>query len=125
MDSKKRVDDSTGDLFAEADTAVAEAERPAPKGSKAGNPVEAAKPKAPRAPVAAGGGNNGKLPPLFAPRSGALGAALPLGRYASTQYLQYAIATVKDRALPRVADGQKPVQARILYSMWETGTRSG
>ena len=34
-----------------------------------------------------------------------LGDALPLGRYAATQYLQYAIATVKDRALPRVADG--------------------
>ncbi|HTO43563.1 MAG TPA: DNA topoisomerase IV subunit A [Burkholderiales bacterium] len=125
MDSKKRVDDSTGDLFADADTAVAEAERPVAKASKADGAAEAAKPKAPRAPAAAGGGNNGRLPPHFAPLSGAFGEALPLGRYASTQYLQYAIATVKDRALPRVADGQKPVQARILYSMWETGTRAG
>lgn len=49
----------------------------------------------------------------------------PLGRYASTQYLQYAIATVKDRALPRVADGQKPVQSRILYAMWEMNALSG
>src|SRR5262249_5005022 len=113
-------------LFADADTAVAEAERPAAKASKAGgSAAEPAKPKAPRAPVAAGGSNNGKLPPHFAPLSGAFGDALPLGRYASTPYLQYAIATVKDRALPRVADGQKPVQARILYSMWETGTRAG
>ncbi|MFM9971940.1 MAG: DNA gyrase subunit A, partial [Burkholderiales bacterium] len=57
--------------------------------------------------------------------SGECGDALPLGRYASTQYLQYAIATVKDRALPRVTDGQKPVQARILYAMWEMGGRAG
>ncbi|MFN0314811.1 MAG: DNA topoisomerase IV subunit A [Burkholderiales bacterium] len=57
--------------------------------------------------------------------NGAFGDALPIGRYASTQYLQYAIATVKDRALPRVADGQKPVQGRILYAMWDNGTRAG
>ncbi|MCU0868772.1 MAG: DNA topoisomerase IV subunit A [Burkholderiales bacterium] len=56
--------------------------------------------------------------------SGPAGDALPIGKYASTQYLQYAIATVKDRALPRVADGQKPVQARILYAMWEMGGRA-
>ncbi|MEO8005202.1 MAG: DNA topoisomerase IV subunit A [Betaproteobacteria bacterium] len=57
--------------------------------------------------------------------SGELGDSLPLGKYASTQYLQYAIATVKDRALPRVGDGQKPVQGRILYSMWTSNTRAG
>ncbi|HEU5282195.1 MAG TPA: DNA gyrase subunit A, partial [Burkholderiales bacterium] len=57
--------------------------------------------------------------------AGEYGDALPLGRYASTQYLQYAIATVKDRALPRVGDGQKPVQGRILYTMWDNGTRAG
>ncbi|HKQ22931.1 MAG TPA: DNA topoisomerase IV subunit A [Burkholderiales bacterium] len=57
--------------------------------------------------------------------SGEFGDSLPLGKYASTQYLQYAIATVKDRALPRVGDGQKPVQGRILYSMWESNTRAG
>ncbi|MBL8533511.1 MAG: DNA topoisomerase IV subunit A [Betaproteobacteria bacterium] len=57
--------------------------------------------------------------------AGEFGDALPIGKYASLQYLQYAIATVKDRALPRVGDGQKPVQARILYAMWEMGGRSG
>ncbi len=64
-------------------------------------------------------------PERFAPIAGEYGDSLPLGRYASTQYLQYAIATVKDRALPRVADGQKPVQSRILYAMWEMGGRAG
>jgi topoisomerase-4 subunit A len=78
-----------------------------------------------KAPKQAAGGGAGGLPPHFAPLSGELGDSLPLGRYASTQYLQYAIATVKDRALPRVGDGQKPVQARILYAMWDMGGRSG
>jgi topoisomerase-4 subunit A len=73
----------------------------------------------------AAGGGAGGLPPHFAPLAGELGDSLPLGRYASTQYLQYAIATVKDRALPRVGDGQKPVQSRILYAMWDMGGRSG
>ena len=72
-----------------------------------------------------GSGGGGGLPPHFAPLTGEFGDALPLGRYASTQYLQYAIATVKDRALPRVGDGQKPVQGRILYSMWDSGIRAG
>jgi topoisomerase-4 subunit A len=72
-----------------------------------------------------GAGGGGGLPPHFAPLEGEFGDSLPLGRYASTQYLQYAIATVKDRALPRVGDGQKPVQARILYAMWDMGGRSG
>ena len=78
-----------------------------------------------KAPKQAAGGGTGGLPPHFAPLAGELGDSLPLGRYASTQYLQYAIATVKDRALPRVGDGQKPVQARILYAMWDMGGRSG
>jgi len=76
-------------------------------------------------PPPSAGGNGGGLPPHFAPMSGELGDSLPLGQYASTQYLQYAIATVKDRALPRVGDGQKPVQGRILYSMWTSNTRAG
>ncbi len=76
-------------------------------------------------PVASSGGEGGAPPSRFAPMSGEFGDALPLGRYAATQYLQYAIATVKDRALPRVADGQKPVQSRILYAMWEMGGKAG
>ena len=77
--------------------------------------------KTAKKPEQGGGG----LPPYFAPLSGEFGDALPIGRYASSQYLQYAIATVKDRALPRVGDGQKPVQARILYAMWEMNGRAG
>ncbi|MEN9820940.1 MAG: hypothetical protein RL176_843, partial [Pseudomonadota bacterium] len=35
--------------------------------------------------------------------------ALSLGVYAERAYLDYAISVVKGRALPEVADGQKPV----------------
>jgi topoisomerase-4 subunit A len=96
------------DLFGDGDAVVAEKKK-----------------KAKEAPSVGNGGDGGGLPPHFAPLSGELGDSLPLGKYASTQYLQYAIATVKDRALPRVGDGQKPVQGRILYSMWTSNTRSG
>lgn len=96
------------DLFGNGDTAVA-----GKKMKKKDTPPPA-------------GGNGGRgLPPHFAPISGEFGDTLPLGKYASTQYLQYAIATVKDRALPRVGDGQKPVQGRILYTMWNNNTRAG
>ena len=44
-----------------------------------------------------------------------------LGSYAQRAYLEYALSVVKGRALPDVADGQKPVQRRILYSMWRMG----
>ena len=105
------TEDNQRDLFeSNGETAVAEKDKKRAKAESA---------------PAAGGGNGGRLPPHFAPMAGEYGDALPLGRYASTQYLQYAIATVKDRALPRVGDGQKPVQGRILYTMWDNGTRAG
>ena len=80
---------------------------------------------APAAPGARSGGAGGGEPPDFAPLAGDYGDRLPLAKYAALQYLQYAVSTVKDRALPRVADGQKPVQARILYAMWEMNGRAG
>ncbi len=48
-------------------------------------------------------------------------AQLDLARYAQRAYLEYALSVVKGRALPDVADGQKPVQRRILYSMARMG----
>ena len=46
---------------------------------------------------------------------------ITLARYAERAYLDYAVSVVKGRALPDVADGQKPVQRRILYAMREMG----
>lgn len=42
---------------------------------------------------------------------------LLLHKYTEDAYLEYAISTVKERALAQVEDGQKPVQRRILYAM--------
>ena len=44
---------------------------------------------------------------------------------AARDYLEYAIAVVKGRALPDVKDGQKPVQRRVLFAMRELGLVAG
>ena len=38
-------------------------------------------------------------------------------------FLDYSMSVIVSRALPDVRDGLKPVQRRILYSMWESGLR--
>ena len=35
-----------------------------------------------------------------------------------TSFLDYAMSVITDRALPNITDGLKPVQRKILYSMW-------
>lgn len=61
-------------------------------------------------------------PPAEPPSgNGADGDWLPLDLYAERAYLEYAMSVVKGRALPEVADGQKPVQRRILYAMRDMG----
>jgi topoisomerase-4 subunit A len=50
---------------------------------------------------------------------------LTLAQFAQRAYLDYAISVVKGRALPDGADGQKPVQRRILYAMNEMGLAAG
>src|SRR6476660_2464356 len=52
-------------------------------------------------------------------------SGLDLATYAQRAYLEYALSVVKGRALPDVADGQKPVQRRILYSMFRMGLGYG
>ncbi|MDZ7612173.1 MAG: DNA gyrase subunit A [Candidatus Moranbacteria bacterium] len=39
-------------------------------------------------------------------------------------YLSYAMSVIVARALPDIRDGLKPVQRRILYSMWQIGLRN-
>ena len=45
----------------------------------------------------------------------------PLAEYAARAYLAYAMSVVTGRAIPSLADGQKPVQRRILYAMRDMG----
>src|SRR5947208_1865715 len=44
---------------------------------------------------------------------------IALHEAAQARYLNYALSVITARALPDVRDGLKPVQRRILYTMWE------
>ena len=46
-------------------------------------------------------------------------ANVALHEAARSRYLNYALSVITARALPDVRDGLKPVQRRILYTMWE------
>ncbi len=61
------------------------------------------------------------LPPLDNATAAPVDNADSLAAYAQRAYLEYALSVVKGRALPDVADGQKPVQRRILYAMQRMG----
>ena len=45
--------------------------------------------------------------------------AVSLHEAAQTRYLNYALSVITSRALPDVRDGLKPVQRRILFTMWQ------
>ncbi len=71
------------------------------------------------------GGGSEKQPPTGPGSEGQLGLfreeAVPLHELAQTRYLNYALSVITSRALPDVRDGLKPVQRRILYTMWQQG----
>ena len=46
-------------------------------------------------------------------------SVVPLHEAAQSRYLNYALSVITARALPDVRDGLKPVQRRILYTMWQ------
>jgi len=56
-----------------------------------------------------------------APPSGGTTDAVALHEAAQSRYLNYALSVITSRALPDVRDGLKPVQRRILYTMWQQG----
>jgi DNA gyrase subunit A len=61
-------------------------------------------------------------PPIVPPAAGGTSGgdeAVPLHEAAQTRYLNYALSVITSRALPDVRDGLKPVQRRILYTMWQ------
>ncbi len=64
------------------------------------------------------GGRAGR-PPL--PPGGGAGSTtqVALHEAAQSRYLNYALSVITSRALPDVRDGLKPVQRRILFSMWQ------
>jgi DNA gyrase subunit A len=58
-------------------------------------------------------GLDGQEPP------GPDGSTVSLHEAAQARYLNYALSVITSRALPDVRDGLKPVQRRILYTMWQ------
>jgi DNA gyrase subunit A len=64
--------------------------------------------------------NGGAPPPPSSSSNGSNGGdAVPLHEAAQARYLNYALSVITSRALPDVRDGLKPVQRRILYTMWQ------
>src|SRR5690606_29059783 len=72
--------------------------------------------KAARKSGSGGGDGSGKKPDPFENDSG---DPAPLHDIARSRYLNYALSVITSRALPDVRDGLKPVQRRILYTMWQ------
>ncbi len=63
-----------------------------------------------------GNGGSGSLPPSG---SSSGGDSVALHEAAQSRYLNYALSVITSRALPDVRDGLKPVQRRILFTMWQ------
>ncbi|MCH8041286.1 MAG: DNA topoisomerase, partial [Nitrospinae bacterium] len=61
-----------------------------------------------------------KKPPLLTGGGSALESitSVPLDQTTRQRYLNYALSVITSRALPDVRDGLKPVQRRILFSMF-------
>src|SRR5919206_3152685 len=62
-----------------------------------------------------------QLPPAPPPPTIADIEMQPVAAFAKKAYLDYSMYVILDRALPHIADGLKPVQRRIIYSMSELG----
>ena len=61
----------------------------------------------------------GEVDTLSTSPAGSDGDSVALHEAAQTRYLNYALSVITSRALPDVRDGLKPVQRRILYTMWQ------
>jgi len=69
---------------------------------------------------ASGGGGGGGTATLDGASGGGGGEdRVALHEAAQTRYLNYALSVITSRALPDVRDGLKPVQRRILFTMWQ------
>jgi len=66
--------------------------------------------------------SNGKAQKnLFLALEDAVIEGIPLRLAAQSRYLNYSLSVITSRALPDVRDGLKPVQRRILYTMYRQG----
>ena len=101
------------------------------KKKKSGKPDQPSKPGQPPAPAPSetngNNGGNGHSHIVAEDAATALPARvitptkveIPIHRRVDTGFLQYASYVIRDRAIPNLADGLKPVQRRILWSLHE------
>ncbi|HVA09275.1 MAG TPA: DNA gyrase subunit A [Acidimicrobiales bacterium] len=68
------------------------------------------------------GDGNGTPPPGEEPVSGSI-EPIEIQEEMERSFLEYSMSVIVARALPDVRDGLKPVQRRILYSMYDRGLR--
>ncbi len=69
-----------------------------------------------------GGGGSGALPPGEEAPIGSI-EPIEIQEEMERSFLEYSMSVIVARALPDVRDGLKPVQRRILYSMFDKGLR--
>ena len=100
------------DLFSQASTAPA---GEAPHETKKNNGSKPVTAKAASANPPENAGN----PPPPPPPSGTLTGHGPLRDLYDFNFREYSAYVICDRAIPAVEDGLKPVQRRILHSLWE------
>jgi len=72
-------------------------------------------------PAASGWPPSGNWPPAGGRGSSGGGGEMVVALHEAAQekYLNYALSVITSRALPDVRDGLKPVQRRILFTMWQ------
>jgi DNA gyrase subunit A len=70
-------------------------------------------------PGGSSGGDAAIRSSLLGSNGGGTTENVPLHEAAQARYLNYALSVITARALPDVRDGLKPVQRRILYTMWQ------
>jgi topoisomerase-4 subunit A len=67
--------------------------------------------------------NSGETDPLHEttpnPEPNQIQDSVPIGQMYENWFLEYASYVILERAVPAISDGLKPVQRRILHSMWE------
>ncbi len=76
-----------------------------------------AKKKSPKTPSLFDAASDSNV--LTRPPAGGGDERVALHEAAQSRYLNYALSVITSRALPDVRDGLKPVQRRILFTMWQ------
>jgi len=100
-------------------TPEAVAQKPVVKGQKPEAEMEGDAPSSPVQPEDNVGGHGG--PPsdgVIGPKPGN-SADAPLAKHYKKWFLEYASYVILDRAVPHLDDGLKPVQRRVLHTLWD------